>query len=82
MSKRLSGILLMIVVLTMFLGANNFVFADESGEDGGDGDDEGTVSIINCEAIPIRSTGGIIHEDHDFNLEITVHNGTSKDNNP
>jgi hypothetical protein len=79
MSKRLNGILLMIMVLTMFLGANNFVFANDSGENGDTGDDEGTVSIKNCEAIPIRSTGGIIHEDHDFNLEITVLNGTSKD---
>ena len=40
MSKRLNGILLMIMVLTMFLGANNFVFANDSGENGDTGDDE------------------------------------------
>jgi hypothetical protein len=32
MSKRLNGILLIILVLTMLLGANNFVFAEDSGK--------------------------------------------------
>ena len=77
MSKRLNGILLVIMVLTMLLGANNFVFADESGESGGTGD-EGSIEIIGV-ATPIRNTGNIIHEDHEFILKIRVHNGTNKD---
>jgi len=77
MSKRLNGILLVIMVLTMLLGANNFVFADESGESGGTGD-EGSIEIIGV-ATPIRNTGNIIHEDHEFILKITVRNDTNKD---
>jgi hypothetical protein len=65
------------MVLTMLLGANNFVFADESGESGGTGD-EGSIEIIGV-ATPIRNTGNIIHEDHEFILKIRVHNGTNKD---
>ena len=38
MSKRLNGILLIILVLTMLLGANNFSFAEDSGENGDTGD--------------------------------------------
>ena len=75
MSKRLNGILLIILVLTMLLGANNFVFAEDSGENGDTGDEEGTVEIIAWEATPARGTGKI-HEGHEFTLKITVQNGT------
>ena len=75
MSKRLNGILLIILVLTMLLGANNFVFAEDSGENGDTGDEEGIIEISGV-ATPIRTSGDIIHEGHEFKLKIIVRNGT------
>lgn len=78
MSKRLNGILLIILVLTMLLGANNFVFAEDSGENGDTGDEEGIIEISGV-ATPIRTSGDIIHEGHEFKLKIIVHNFTTND---
>jgi len=75
MSKRLKDVFLIILVLTMLLGTNNFVFAAGEGEGAG----EGTVQITGWEASPIRSTGSIIQEGHEFMLKIKVHNGTNKE---
>lgn len=79
MIKRLNGILLIVLVLTMFFGANNLVFADESGDSGGTGTGEPGKITVQGEAIPAGTTGGYIHENHEFKLKIKVLNGTDKE---
>ena len=71
MSKRLNGILLIILVLTMLLGANNFVFAEDSGENGDTGDEEGIIK----NGVATQYVRVMCHEGHEFKLKIRVHNG-------